>query len=42
MKTLTLDIETYSSADLRKTGVYRYVEERIDILLLHTPLTAER
>ena len=35
MKTLTLDIETYSSADLRKTGVYRYVEEPdFDILLL--------
>ena len=26
MKTLSLDLETYSSADLSKTGVYRYAE----------------
>lgn len=26
MKTLEIDIETYSSADLKKTGVYRYAE----------------
>jgi len=26
MKTLAIDIETYSSADLKKTGVYKYVE----------------
>lgn len=26
MKTLSLDLETYSSADLNKTGVYRYAE----------------
>ena len=26
MKTLSVDLETFSSADLRKTGVYRYVE----------------
>lgn len=26
MKTLSIDIETYSSYDLRKTGVYKYVE----------------
>ena len=26
MKTLSIDIETYSSHDLKKTGVYRYVE----------------
>ena len=26
MKTLSIDIETFSSADLNKTGVYRYVE----------------
>lgn len=26
MKTLSIDIETYSSFDLKKTGVYRYVE----------------
>lgn len=35
MKTICLDIETFSSADLRKTGVYRYVEEPdFEILLL--------
>ena len=35
MKTITLDIETFSSADLRKTGVYRYAEDLyFDILLL--------
>ena len=27
MKTLRIDIESFSSADLNKTGVYRYVEE---------------
>ena len=27
MKTLSIDIETYSSADLNRTGVYRYAEE---------------
>ena len=27
MKNLSIDIETFSSADLNKTGVYRYVEE---------------
>ena len=26
MKTLSIDIETYSSANLAKCGVYRYVE----------------
>ena len=26
MKTLSVDLETFSSADLRKTGIYRYVE----------------
>ncbi|MED3648528.1 DNA polymerase [Halalkalibacterium halodurans] len=26
MKTLSIDIETYSSVDLKKSGVYRYVE----------------
>ncbi len=42
MKTLTLDIETYSSADLRKTGVYRYVEEPdFDILLLSYAIDGE-
>ena len=35
MKNILLDIETFSSADLRKTGVYRYVEaEDFEILLL--------
>jgi len=35
MKTICLDIETFSSADLRKTGVFRYVEEPdFEILLL--------
>ena len=28
MKNLSIDIETYSSEDLTKTGVYRYVESR--------------
>lgn len=27
MKTLSIDIETYSEADLNKTGVYRYAED---------------
>lgn len=26
MKTLSIDIETYSDESLQKTGVYRYVE----------------
>lgn len=35
MKTICLDIETFSSADLRKSGVFRYVEEPdFEILLL--------
>jgi DNA polymerase len=34
MKTLTIDIETYASADLSKCGVYRYAESPdFDILL---------
>ena len=34
MKTLSIDIETYSSAPLQKSGVYRYVEaEDFEILL---------
>ena len=28
MKTLSIDIETYSDVLLQKTGVYRYVESR--------------
>ena len=35
MKTLSLDLETYSSVDLGKSSVYRYVESPdFDILLL--------
>lgn len=35
MKTLSVDIETFSSANLSKTGVYRYSEEpNFEILLL--------
>ena len=34
MKTLNIDIETYSSADLNRTGVYRYCESAdFEILL---------
>ena len=34
MKTLSIDIETYSSADLGKCGVYKYAEDSdFDILL---------
>lgn len=34
MKTRSIDIETYSSAPLQKSGVYRYVEaEDFEILL---------
>ena len=34
MKTLSIDIETYSSADLGKCGVYKYTEAPdFDILL---------
>ncbi len=34
MKTLSIDIETYSEADLNKTGVYRYAEDpSFEILL---------
>ena len=35
MRTLSIDIETYSGTDLTKSGVYRYVEDPdFDILLL--------
>ena len=34
MKTISIDIETYSGADLRKTGVYRYAEAPDFALLL--------
>lgn len=34
MKTLSIDIETYSDVPLQKTGVYRYVESsNFEILL---------
>lgn len=34
MKQMSLDLETRSSADLKKTGVYRYAEDPdFDILL---------
>ena len=34
MKTLSIDIETYSSVDLTKAGVYRYAEsDDFEILL---------
>ena len=34
MKTLSIDIETYSSTSLQKSGVYRYVEaDDFEILL---------
>lgn len=34
MKTLSIDIETYSNVPLQKTGVYRYVESpNFEILL---------
>ncbi len=34
MKTLSLDIETFASADLSHSGVYRYAESRTLVLLL--------
>ena len=34
MKTLSIDIETYSDQPLAKTGVYRYVESPIFEILL--------
>ena len=34
MKTLSIDIETYSSCDLTKSGVYRYAEsDDFEVLL---------
>lgn len=34
MKTISIDIETFSSADLTKSGVYRYAEsEDFEVLL---------
>lgn len=41
MKTLSIDIETYSSVDLAKCGVYKYTEALdFDILSSDIPLTA--
>ena len=38
MKTLSIDIETYSDQPLAKTGVYRYVESPVfEILLFAYP-----
>ena len=38
MKTLSIDIETYSDEPLQKTGVYRYVESpNFEILLYDHP-----
>ena len=34
MKTLSIDIETYSDQNLAKTGVYRYVESPVFEILL--------
>ena len=42
MKTLSIDIETYSDVPLQKTGVYRYVEfPRFEILLFSFPWFSE-
>ena len=39
MKSLNIDIETYSSNDLSKCGVYRYTEAPdFEILLFDIPL----
>ena len=34
MKTLSIDIETYSSIDLTKSGVYKYTQNDFEILLI--------
>lgn len=34
MKTISIDIETYSKIDLTKSGVYKYIEEDFEILLI--------
>ena len=34
MKTLSIDIETYSSIDLTKSGVYKYIQNDFEILLI--------
>lgn len=43
MKTLSIDLETYSSADIGKTGVYRYSESSdFEILLFGYSIIAFR
>ena len=43
MKTLNIDIETYSSADLNRTGVYRYCESAdFEILLFGYAVESSR
>ena len=39
MKTLSIDIETYSDQNLAKTGVYRYVESPVFQILLRVSKT---
>lgn len=34
MKTISIDIETYSNIDLTKSGVYKYIEGDFEILLI--------
>ena len=34
MKTLSIDIETYGSIDLTKSGVYKYTQNDFEILLI--------
>lgn len=34
MKTISIDIETYSKIDLTKSGVYKYIEDDFEILLI--------
>ena len=34
MTTISIDIETYSKIDLAKSGVYKYIEEDFEILLI--------
>ncbi|MGL5753845.1 MAG: DNA polymerase [Paraclostridium sp.] len=34
MKTISIDIETYSKIDLTKSGVYKYIEKDFEILLM--------
>lgn len=34
MRTLSIDIETYGSIDLTKSGVYKYTQNDFEILLI--------